>query len=345
MYIFSLILTLMVFIPAAVYAQDSTHVIIVKDITPKESFLKKLDGTFNAAPHYSSEMGFGVAMQYMFSTPFTVIGNITTEGYILAGFTGTSTSRNKKWKFNYKGYFNYAPTYFWGFGYESAENKENRSRYDSQKLHLQFDAAYYATPHFSFGPSAGYEWIAWKNFNDSNPSSQTLNYGIFATLDTRDVATRATEGIYAHFRQKNYTNLSGSTSLQFDWYTKVWEGGIIASDIYSIFTYGNFSEQMLPTIGGTERMRGYYYGRYRNNNIISAQIELRQTIWQMIGGAVWVGGANLWGKYNKFQLSNTLPNYGLGARITITDNLRLRVDYGFGKDGQNCFILSINEAF
>ena len=92
-------------------------------------------------------------------------------------------------------------------------------------------------------------------------------------------------------------------------------------------------------------MRGYYYGRYRNNNIISAQIELRQTIWQMIGGAVWVGGANLWGKYNKFQLSNTLPNYGLGARITITDNLRLRVDYGFGKDGQNCFILSINEAF
>lgn len=345
MHIFSLIMALMAFLPSSAYAQDSTHVITVKDITPKESFLKKLEGTFIAAPHYSSEMGLGVAMQYMFSKPFAIIGNVTTEGYVLAGFTGNSTTRKKKWRFNYKGYFNYAPSYFWGFGYEAAENRNNKSKYDTQKFLLQFDAAYYVTPHFSFGPAAGYEWIRWKSFNDGNPSTQTLNYGLFATLDTRDAAANPTEGIYAHFRQRNYTNLSGSTSLQLDCYTKVWEGGILASDIYTIFTYGNFAEQMLPTIGGTERMRGYYYGRYRNNNIISAQIELRQTIWQMISGVVWVGGANLWGEYNKFQWKYTLPSYGLGARVAITDNLKLRLDYGFGRGGQNCFILSLNEAF
>ena len=207
------------------------------------------------------------------------------------------------------------------------------------------EALYSFTPHFKIGPSLGFESIKWENFLEGGSSSTVLEYGLVAQADTRDSRISPSRGIFAGFRQSNYTNLSGSSSLQLCSYAPVWNGGVVALEIYSIFSYGNVPVAMLPTIGGTERMRGYYYGRYRDNNIVAVQLELRQRIWEMIGGAVWVGGANLWGDYGKFNIRHTLPNYGVGVRIAVTDQLKLRMDYGFGRKGQNAFIFSINEAF
>ena len=332
-------------LPHSMLGQDSIQVITVKRIPQKEPFFKRFAAKFDAAPHYSNEMGVGVAFSYTFSKGFAVIGNATSKGYLLLGAHGAATSRNGKWDFSYNGYYNYAPSYFWGLGYAQANDPDNKLGYDQKKVLLQTEVVYSFTPHFKFGPSLGYEQVKWTNFVDGNSSSQVLEYGLSAMFDSRDSRISPSRGVYAVARQRNYTNLSGSTSLQFSTYAPVWSGGVLAFDLYSIFAYGNVPVTMLPTIGGTERMRGYYYGRYRDNNIVSAQLELRQHIWEMIGGAVWVGGANLWGDYGKFNIGNTLPNYGIGARIAVTEQLKLRLDYGFGRKGQNAFIFSINEAF
>ena len=102
---------------------------------------------------------------------------------------------------------------------------------------------------------------------------------------------------------------------------------------------------MLPTIGGTDRMRGYYKGRYRDNNALSMQIELRQHVWEMFGAAVWAGAANVWGKGTGFNLKHTLPNAGVGIRFKMQRNTLLRLDFGIGKNGQNGFVFGLNEAF
>lgn len=331
--------------PCRVAGQDSIQVITVKRAPQKEPFFKRFAAKFDVAPHYSSEMGVGVAFSYTFSKGFALIGNATSKGYLLFGGHGAATTKNGKWNFIYNGYYNYAPSYYWGLGYGQANISANRSRFNQKKLSVHADALYNFTPHFKFGPSLGYEQVKWENFKDGNLSSMVLEYGLSAQFDKRDSKISPSRGVYAVARQRNYTNLSGSTSLQFCSYVPVWDGGVMALDMYSVFAYGNVPVTMLPTIGGTERMRGYHYGRYRDNNIVSAQLELRQHIWEMIGGAVWVGGANLWGDYGKFNIANTLPNYGIGARIAVTDQLKLRLDYGFGRKGQNAFIFSINEAF
>ena len=327
------------------YAQDSIHVITAKKVVPKRSFSDIFTGKFTLAPHYSNEMGIGVAMSYTCAGHFTFVGNMTSEGYLLTGVNGRTFTRNRKWKFSYNVFYNYAPSYYWGTGYEAGNVSENKTRYDLKKFLTNMEMVHYFSPKFSLGPSLGYQWIRWDNFPDSSPRTVVLDYGIVAAFDSRDFATNPTRGIYANFRQRNYSNLSGSTSLQFDFYTGLWRGGILALDLYSIFTYGNIPITLIPAIGGIERMRGYYYGRYRDNNIVSAQLELRQRIWEMIGCAVWIGGANLWGQERDFNIRHTLPDYGLGIRCALTDRMKLRFDYGFGRKGQSAFIFAINEAF
>ncbi len=344
-YIF-LMLALLCFIsPACITAQDSTHVITVKDITPQKKLSERLNGKFTLAPHFSNEMGIGVAMSYECASAFTVLGNITSKGYMLLGVNGHAFTQNKKWKFSYSTFYNHAPSYYWGLGYEAGNVAANKTRYDLKKFVAAMDMVHYFNPRFSLGPSLGYQWIRWDNFPDGTQRTGVLDYGIVASYDGRDFAANPTRGIYAAFRQRNFSNLSGSTSLQFDFYTGLWRGGILAFDIYSIFTYGNMPVTLIPAIGGIERMRGYYYGRYRDNNIVSSQLELRQHIWKMLGCAVWIGGANLWGHNRDFNIRHTLPNCGLGLRCALTDRIKLRLDYGIGRGGQNAFIFAINEAF
>ena len=344
-YIFFSLAAICLVLPGDMYAQDSTQVITIKKRPPKKNFAEIFSGTISVAPHYSSEMGLGIAMSYNCAKPIAIIGNITTEGYMLLGVNGSGTTRKGKWEYNYSAFYNYTPSYFWGLGYDAANISGNKSRYDQKKFFIQGEAGYRFSRKFTLGPSLGYEWIKWEDFIDGNTSSDVLQYGIFARFDTRDHSTNPSEGVHLLLRQRNWTNSSGSTSLQANGYTPVWEGGILAADLYSVLTYGDMAITMLPTIGGTERMRGYYWGRYRNNNLIAGQFELRQKIWEMVGGAVWGGFANLWGDYGKFHWKNTLPNFGFGARFYITERMCLRFDYGFGRKGQNGFILSINEAF
>lgn len=336
--------------PMALVAQDSTHVITVKDITPRESWLKKLEGKFTFAPHYTSEMGLGTAFGYSSKAGITLIGNVSSEGYALLGINGTHTTRNSRWNITYDAMYSFLPTYYWGAGYMEASYNGNKTAYDKRHFRTNARLMRAVASHFQAGPLLGYEWIEWDNFPSGEPlSSEAFRYGAAAIYDSRDNATNSQRGIYTSLVQSNFTDFSGkphfATDFTFDCYKAVWEGGVLALDLHTQFTYGDVPYTMLPTIGGPYRMRGYYSGRYRDNNAISGQLELRQHIWEMFGAAAWIGAANLWGKYNSFDIRHSLPNAGAGIRWRLNGNTTLRFDYGFGKDGQNGFIFSVNEAF
>lgn len=336
--------------PAALAAQDSTHVITVKDITPRGNFLEKLGGKFTFAPHYSSEMGLGTAFAYSSRAGITLIGNVSTEGYALLGINGAHHTRGNRWNISYDAMYSFLPTYYWGAGYVEASYDGNKRGYDKRHFSANTRLMRAFTGKFQAGPLLGYEWIEWDNFPSGEPiGSEAFRYGAAAIFDSRDNATNPQGGIYASLTQSNFTDFRGkphfSTDFTFDCYRTVWEGGILAFDFHSRFTYGDVPYTMLPTIGGPYRMRGYYSGRYRDNNAVQGQLELRQHVWEMFGVAAWVGAANLWGKYNKFDIRHSLPNCGAGIRWRLNGNTTLRFDYGFGKDRQNGFIFSVNEAF
>jgi len=101
---------------------------------------------------------------------------------------------------------------------------------------------------------------------------------------------------------------------------------------------------MLPTIGGSRVMRGYFEGQYRDKDLIDFTVELRQRIWGRHGVVVWGGVANLAPSLRKMRLRQTLPNFGAGYRFEFKQRVNIRFDVGFGRHC-NSLELSINEAF
>ena len=119
---------------------------------------------------------------------------------------------------------------------------------------------------------------------------------------------------------------------------------MIAADLYAVFNSEGTPWPMLARMGGNQRMRGYYQGRYTDNDMITLQVELRQRIWRRIGCTVWGGAGNVFPSLDRFDWSHTLPNYGVGLRWELKKRVNVRLDYGFGKKTSG-FLLSINEAF
>ena len=101
---------------------------------------------------------------------------------------------------------------------------------------------------------------------------------------------------------------------------------------------------MLAMVGQDGRMRGYYEGRYRDRDIVEAQVELRQHVYRRLGCVVWGGVANVFHDVDSFSASQTLPNYGVGVRWEFKHRVNVRFDFGFTRDKPG-MEFKLNEAF
>ncbi|MEG2772165.1 MAG: hypothetical protein RR960_07470, partial [Alistipes sp.] len=134
------------------------------------------------------------------------------------------------------------------------------------------------------------------------------------------------------------------TTFVANYFRPLWKGCIFAADLFAEFHSEGTPWPMLARMGGSQRMRGYYAGRYTDNDMITMQVELRQKIYRRIGCVVWGGAGNVFPQLAAFNWSQTLPNYGVGLRWEFKKRINVRLDYGFGKRTSG-FLLNINEAF
>lgn len=96
--------------------------------------------------------------------------------------------------------------------------------------------------------------------------------------------------------------------------------------------------------GGSNRLRGYYEGRFRDKNYLALQAEIRQRIYGRNGAVVWIGAGNVFPGFSAFSFNQTLISYGIGYRWEFKKRVNIRLDYGRGKD-QSGFYFGINEVF
>lgn len=118
----------------------------------------------------------------------------------------------------------------------------------------------------------------------------------------------------------------------------------------SIITGNNIPFYFMSRLGGSSTMRGYYEGRYRDRNMLTAQLEYRW--WPLKHWAI-VGFAGTGCVFHSSLNPNDLkPNFGGGFRFFVdpTSRMSLRLDYGFGEKPvgerrNQGFIIAVNEAF
>ena len=143
-------------------------------------------------------------------------------------------------------------------------------------------------------------------------------------------------------------NSVGSTmhevSAVVDWYQPLWRGGLLALDIYSEYHSANTPWMCRSMLGGDSRMRGYCYGRYNGNTLVTAQLELRQRVWEGLVVAGWGGCGEVFSGGNEASWGKLLPSYGVGVRWYFNPISLVRIDCGFGRDTY-AFVVGYAEAF
>ena len=94
-------------------------------------------------------------------------------------------------------------------------------------------------------------------------------------------------------------------------------------------------------------MRGYYSGRFRDQDMMVLQTEYRLPVKGRFGLAFFGSFGSVANKLKEYQLSNFKYSYGGGIRFALNkkERLNLRIDYGIGKGKNSGLYFQIGEAF
>lgn len=329
---------------------------------------KRFDFSIIGGPHFASDtkLGLGLVASGLYRVDrsdlsispsnVSIYGDITTTGFYLLGIRGNTIFSGAKYRVDVNAYFFSFPSKYWGIGYENASKQDDYTEYKRLENQIKVDLLGRILPKTYIGASFMYSNVNAKDFDDisflegEKRNISSVGVGFQISYDSRDFIPNPYRGNYAKIEQLFFPDFFGNkyafrrTEITYRNYQQLWKGAVLASDVQGIFNYGDTPWSMVALMGGSYKMRGYYEGQYRDNNLIQAQVELRQKIYNRHGVAVWGGAGNIFHDKNGFRWDETLPTYGLGYRWEFKNRVNVRLDYGFGKD-QSAFYFSINEAF
>jgi outer membrane protein insertion porin family len=187
----------------------------------------------------------------------------------------------------------------------------------------------------------------------SNIRSLELSY----SFDSRDNLFNTTKGFYL---QGSYelagsflkgTNTFSRTILITKYFYPINGNTILASscELGWMYSSGGISDIPLQErfyTGGPNSLRGFEYKKAgpldnpvdRNPlggrlKLVFNLLEVRKTIYKMIGGVLFLDLGNVWKEPESFTIKEVRSNIGLGMRINTPIGL-LRLDYGFNLDPQ-----------
>lgn len=336
--------------------------------TRDRTFEKKIDFTFAGGPSYSKNTSFGIGVlaaglyrldrtdSVTSPSNISIFGNVSVSGFYALGVTGNNIFARNRSRIDYTAAFSSAPRDMWGIGYDAGRYNKQSSYVEK---HYQIEGRYLHRifRHTFVGGLLNFEHTKGLKIKHedyiANRKHQFTATGIgaIAEYDSRDFIPNPFKGVYVSLQETFFPKFLGNcgqslwqTVFIADGYQRLWNGGILAADLYAEFNSEGTPWPMLARLGGGQRMRGYYQGRYTDNDLITVQVELRQRIWRRIGCTVWGGAGNVFPRFDEFRWSQTLPNYGIGLRWELKKRVNVRIDYGFGRKTSG-FLLNINEAF
>nr|WP_316930124.1 BamA/TamA family outer membrane protein [Hymenobacter sp. IS2118] len=187
--------------------------------------------------------------------------------------------------------------------------------------------------------------------------SRLLGSGLGLFFDSRDNVFFPGKGVVADISglvrnaaagagPTGQTTYSDRYTADVSSYHTLHKKAILAMNYYASYTVGTAPFNAISLLGGTRRMRGYYEGRYRDQNAALLQTELRVAAYRRLGAVVFGSVGVLGNGQTALRLGQPKGAYGAGLRFTVNrrDHLNLRVDYGFGKESSGLY-LTIGEAF
>ncbi len=181
----------------------------------------------------------------------------------------------------------------------------------------------------------------------------TSGLGFIINWDYRDHAFAPSQGGFYEITGFLYHKYLGSEdnygkiTVDLRQYFSLLPNHTIAIQAYFMTSHGDVPFYRMALLGGNNRMRGIYEGRYRDKNLLDFQLEYRiiPLVW-VIGLTAFVGVGDVADEVGNFDFTDFKISGGFGLRIIMDkkNKIHLRIDIGFSKGNVSPYLL-FNEAF
>lgn len=248
---------------------------------------------------------------------------------------------------------------FYGVGNDQPKNYVEK--YGVEYPRLRVTALKKLTKHFYAGLRYAFDNYSLFNLdttgqlvkNDISGSKGGIvsGFGAVTVYDTRDYIFYPSRGFYGELVVYRDDKATGSSFN----YTRIaldatkylsYKENILALNLYSIFADSDLPFFQMGNLGGMKKMRGFYEGRYRDNNLLVFQAEYRRHLFWLLGFTLFADAGQVAKRYDAFNNKNWRYTYGGGLRLTLdkAQRINLRIDAAIGNK-QILPYFTIGEAF
>ncbi len=276
------------------------------------------------------------------------------------------TDQNK-WFFLGRLRFQSFPLFYHGIGIDSPE--EYLARVDANQIIIKERVLRKVYRDIFVGLELDYQRFSNVDFVPANSSepifalplghegSNNVGLGLGLVQDNRHNVLNVRKGLFSELAFLHYNETWGSTynftSILSDTriYRPISKNNVIAAQLLGQFNTGDIPFNQLAQMGGESIMRGYYFGRYRDNNQVATQVEFRflpvpLQFTNRLGFAVFAGTATTFPTFDAFEFSDFVFSGGAGLRFLLfpKKDIWTRFDCAITNEDVG-FYLFIGEAF
>jgi len=256
--------------------------------------------------------------------------------------------------------FSEYPSYFYGIGGGTQETE--LEMYTPLNFLFQINAQKQISEGFYIGLSYRFWSIIMDDYDPSREIGRGLitgsrgglisSAGLIFTYDTRDSIYYPKEGNLFHLWINRSDELLGSDFeytgyyINLRKYIEVFGNHVLALQYITSIQSGDPPFQAMPALGGSSLMRGYYYGRYRDTNLVAAQIEYRMPLIWKFGAVAFCSIGDATENITDINLKDLKYSAGGGLRFFWDEEKKIviRLDAGFTQDS-SAVIATVGTAF
>ena len=286
----------------------------------------------------------------------------STKKQLVTAINGSQYFHNEKYILNEQISFSSFPDKFWGLGKNTADNAEEPYKFNQYYVYLHLLRKVGA--HFFIGLLYEMQRV-WEvtylagGLIDQQKIPGRDGYRISGlgpslTYDKRNNAFAPDKGFFGQVYFNHFDKFWGSdfnyTNIVIDLrkYIPVTQKQVLALQLFSFNNTGTeVPLRSLASFGGANRMRGYYDGRYKDQQQLIFQAEYRFPVYKRFGAVAFGGAGNVSKNFADYSISDLKYSYGGGLRVALNkkEKLNLRIDYGIGQGKNSGFYLQLGEAF
>jgi predicted amidohydrolase YtcJ len=262
----------------------------------------------------------------------------------------------KNMNLNFSGSYSNFFQYYFGEGDET--NADTYVKLFSNNYRVKPEIAIQLKKKFqliAFGDARGRREIKVTDQNDVEintsffPNENSLAFGLTSKYDTRDNTFSTKKGTLMQATLQyipealNVKGLGdvGQVQAEIRHFTYVINSNfVIASRLAAGYSSGTSSYLFRYSLGGSYALRGYYSNRFRGEKYYVVQLEGRFPIYRRFSGVAFIDAGDITDQ----ALDKPKYTYGTGMRFALSQNIKLRLDYGIGRDQTGVFF-TFSEAF